>query len=253
MPVNPVAAKGFARAADAYVRGRPSYPREAIEWLARQCALGPGATVVDVAAGTGKLTEVLAPLGATVIAVEPVDAMRAALEAALPERHGARRHRRGAAAARRRAPTRSPSGRPTTGSPASRRSPSSRACCARAAASCSCGTRATSRGRCGGRCRGSSIRCATTRPSTAAALWRESLAATERFRRLEAEGFSYHQLVGRDGPPRPGRLDQLHRRARRRARRAAVLEEITALVADESEPLSLDYLTEVYVFERVAD
>jgi SAM-dependent methyltransferase len=85
MPVNPVAAKGFQSAAAAYVRGRPSYPSEAIDWLAERCALAPGATVLDVAAGTGKLTEALVGRGATVIAVEPVAAMREALIAALPD------------------------------------------------------------------------------------------------------------------------------------------------------------------------
>jgi SAM-dependent methyltransferase len=84
MPVNPVAAKGFQSAAGAYVRGRPSYPPQAIDWLAGQCALGPGATVLDVAAGTGKLTQPLVARGATVIAVEPVAAMREALAATLP-------------------------------------------------------------------------------------------------------------------------------------------------------------------------
>ena len=84
MAVNRVAEQGFARAADAYVRGRPSYPPAAIEWLAGRCALGPGATVLDVGAGTGKLTELLLGRGATVIAVEPVPAMRAALAESLP-------------------------------------------------------------------------------------------------------------------------------------------------------------------------
>jgi len=84
MSVNPMAAKGFQSAADAYVRGRPSYPPAAIEWLAGRCALGPGATVLDVAAGTGKLTELLSAQGATIIAVEPVAAMREALTGALP-------------------------------------------------------------------------------------------------------------------------------------------------------------------------
>jgi len=40
--------------------------------------------VVDVAAGTGKLTRLLLPFGAEVVAVEPVEAMRLALRAALP-------------------------------------------------------------------------------------------------------------------------------------------------------------------------
>ncbi len=47
--------------------------------------LQPGRTVVDLAAGTGKLTRQLVPTGATVIAVEPIAEMRAKLEQALPE------------------------------------------------------------------------------------------------------------------------------------------------------------------------
>jgi ubiquinone/menaquinone biosynthesis C-methylase UbiE len=46
--------------------------------------IGPGTTVVDVGAGTGKLTRQLVPTGARLIAVEPLDEMRAQLEAAVP-------------------------------------------------------------------------------------------------------------------------------------------------------------------------
>jgi SAM-dependent methyltransferase len=46
--------------------------------------IGPGTTVVDVAAGTGKLTRQLVLTGARVVAVEPLDEMRAQLEAAVP-------------------------------------------------------------------------------------------------------------------------------------------------------------------------
>jgi SAM-dependent methyltransferase len=81
---HPTAAAGFGRAADAYERGRPGYPPAAVAHMASELGLGPGTTVLDLAAGTGKLTRMLAATGATVIAVEPVEAMRRLLAAALP-------------------------------------------------------------------------------------------------------------------------------------------------------------------------
>jgi ubiquinone/menaquinone biosynthesis C-methylase UbiE len=62
-----------------YEESRPGYPDDAIEWLVEKLELGPGRSVVDLAAGTGKLTRLLIPTGATVIAIEPVDEMREAL------------------------------------------------------------------------------------------------------------------------------------------------------------------------------
>jgi SAM-dependent methyltransferase len=82
--VHPRAAVGFGRAADAYERARPDYPPAALAWLRDRLGLGPGRTVVDLAAGTGKLTRLLLPTGARVIAVEPVTEMRAALARAVP-------------------------------------------------------------------------------------------------------------------------------------------------------------------------
>jgi SAM-dependent methyltransferase len=79
------AARGFQQGADAYERGRPGYPVEVVGWLSRELRLGPGRTVLDVAAGTGKLTRELVPTGATLVAVEPVAAMRAVLERVVPE------------------------------------------------------------------------------------------------------------------------------------------------------------------------
>lgn len=84
MTVHPRAVVGFGRAADAYERARPDYPAAAVAWLRDRLALGPGRTVVDLAAGTGKLTRLLLPTGARVIAVEPVAEMRAALARAVP-------------------------------------------------------------------------------------------------------------------------------------------------------------------------
>jgi SAM-dependent methyltransferase len=70
------AAVGFARSADAYERGRPDYPDAAVD---RLVAALPGPRVVDLAAGTGKLTRALVARGLDVVAVEPVAEMRAAI------------------------------------------------------------------------------------------------------------------------------------------------------------------------------
>jgi SAM-dependent methyltransferase len=82
--IHHAAALGFERGADAYERGRPSYPAAAVDWLAERCGIGPGMVVVDLAAGTGKLTRALADRGAQVVAVEPVAAMRTALARVMP-------------------------------------------------------------------------------------------------------------------------------------------------------------------------
>jgi SAM-dependent methyltransferase len=78
------ATQGFATAAATYVRGRPDYPPQVQQWLMKDLQIGPGRTVVDLGAGTGKFTKLLASTGAAVIAVEPVDAMRAQLAESLP-------------------------------------------------------------------------------------------------------------------------------------------------------------------------
>jgi SAM-dependent methyltransferase len=82
LKIHPSAAVGFANAADVYERARPSYPQDAIGWLAAQTGLGPGRTVVDLAAGTGKLTRLLLPTGARVVAIEPIAEMRAHIQGA---------------------------------------------------------------------------------------------------------------------------------------------------------------------------
>jgi ubiquinone/menaquinone biosynthesis C-methylase UbiE len=83
LSVNEVAAKGFSSAADVYERARPGYG-PAVPWLCKRLGLRPGRSVLDLAAGTGKLTRDLAPSGAEVIAVEPLDEMRALLERVVP-------------------------------------------------------------------------------------------------------------------------------------------------------------------------
>ena len=83
MTVHEIAASGFGAGADAYERSRPTYPDGAVAWLVDALAIRPGTIVADVAAGTGKLTRLLAPTGATLFAVEPVAGMRAQLAGAL--------------------------------------------------------------------------------------------------------------------------------------------------------------------------
>jgi SAM-dependent methyltransferase len=78
--VHSIAAKGFNAGAEAYERGRPGYPPAAIDWLDERLRLGSGAQVVDLAAGTGKLSGALHSAGAEVIAVEPLERMRALIE-----------------------------------------------------------------------------------------------------------------------------------------------------------------------------
>ncbi len=84
MAIDDVAARGFHAGAAAYEAARPGYPDEAVTVLADQVGIGPGADVLDLAAGTGKLTRRLLELGASVVAVEPVPGMRAQLAEVLP-------------------------------------------------------------------------------------------------------------------------------------------------------------------------
>jgi len=80
--------------------------------------------------------------------------------------------------------------------------------------------------------------------------WRESLAATELFLPVEAEGFTYRQTVDH-----AGLIDRVCSisfiAALAPHERAEVVDQLTRLVAGEPPQLELQYLTEVYVFERV--
>lgn len=75
MDIHNSAAKGFAAAAATYVKGRPDYPPESVSWLCQDLKLGPGKTVLEVGAGTGKFIPVLRQSGARLLALEPVEAM----------------------------------------------------------------------------------------------------------------------------------------------------------------------------------
>src|SRR3974377_2299419 len=85
MSIHDEARRGFGQGAEAYERGRPGYPAEAIRWLWEQLGVGPGRTVVDVGAGTGKLTRELVASGAVRRAVGPVWGMGAVLDRSVPE------------------------------------------------------------------------------------------------------------------------------------------------------------------------
>ena len=82
--IHEVATAGFGRAVDDYERARPGYPEDAVAWLVEQLGIDESTTVLDLAAGTGKLTRQLVPTGARLVAVEPVGEMRARLEERLP-------------------------------------------------------------------------------------------------------------------------------------------------------------------------
>lgn len=84
MAIDDVAARGFQAGAAAYEAARPGYPEEAIELLRQEVGIGSGTCVLDLAAGTGKLTRRLVELGADVTAVEPVAAMAAQLTGVVP-------------------------------------------------------------------------------------------------------------------------------------------------------------------------
>ena len=78
-------ARSFESAAADYERHRPEYPEEAVLWAAGRLGLGPGSRVLDVGAGTGKLTRGLVALGFEVVAVEPGAPMLEQLRRAVPE------------------------------------------------------------------------------------------------------------------------------------------------------------------------
>jgi ubiquinone/menaquinone biosynthesis C-methylase UbiE len=69
---------------DAYERGRPGWPLELVALALGACSVPQGPVVVDLAAGTGKLSRELAPLAGRLVCVEPSAPMRSRLEREVP-------------------------------------------------------------------------------------------------------------------------------------------------------------------------
>jgi SAM-dependent methyltransferase len=82
MGLHPLAAR-FADVADAYERGRPEYTPTVAQAIMAELHIAPGEPVLDLAAGTGKLTRALVGVGLDVIAVEPQAPLREILAASV--------------------------------------------------------------------------------------------------------------------------------------------------------------------------
>jgi SAM-dependent methyltransferase len=84
VPLHPLA-RQFGSVADAYERGRPEYPARSAARVMRELGVEQGAPVLDLGAGTGKLTRGLQGAGVDVIAVEPQESLRGVLAAIVGE------------------------------------------------------------------------------------------------------------------------------------------------------------------------
>jgi SAM-dependent methyltransferase len=94
MALHPLAAQ-FASVAGAYERGRPEYPPAVVGAIAAELRIPHGAPVLDLAAGTGKLSRALLAAGLDVVAVEPQAPLRELLASGI----GGERVREGVAEA----------------------------------------------------------------------------------------------------------------------------------------------------------
>jgi len=74
----------FGRVAEQYERARPPYADASVDWALGKLDLGAGARVLDLAAGTGRLTGALVARALDVVAVEPDDEMRRVLVCSVP-------------------------------------------------------------------------------------------------------------------------------------------------------------------------
>ena len=79
-PVSLNSTQRFSSRVDTYVRFRPSYPREIVEILERECGLTRDSVIADIASGTGLFTRLLLEHGSRVFGVEPNAEMRRAGE-----------------------------------------------------------------------------------------------------------------------------------------------------------------------------
>ena len=86
MPLDPARATAWSspEVAAVYERGRPRYAEAAVDWLLAPVRTRPGLRVLDLGAGTGKLTRHFVARGIDTVAVEPLDAMRAVLAEVVP-------------------------------------------------------------------------------------------------------------------------------------------------------------------------
>src|SRR4029434_1055185 len=79
-PTSRAPAPRFSDRVDNYVRFRPTYPAQVIEWLRSETGLAAGSVIADVGSGTGLSADLFLRLGCTVFCVEPNREMRAAAE-----------------------------------------------------------------------------------------------------------------------------------------------------------------------------
>ena len=75
---------GFERGSDVYERARPTYPDDAVDRLVAAAGLSPSSRVLDLAAGTGKLTRQLHRRGLACVAAEPSPSMREVFARVVP-------------------------------------------------------------------------------------------------------------------------------------------------------------------------